>query len=96
MSSLGVDQQSLASARAKKIPPMSRRQLGATFAFAQGGDLLFEFRQKNFAEHPTCEQVLRAFGIDPSLLNVSSSDMIASVSVLSHSSPELPLFANRA
>eukprot|EP00243_Klebsormidium_subtile_P001928 TRINITY_DN13651_c0_g1_i2.p1 TRINITY_DN13651_c0_g1~~TRINITY_DN13651_c0_g1_i2.p1 ORF type:complete len:223 (-),score=54.24 TRINITY_DN13651_c0_g1_i2:346-1014(-) len=51
-------------------------QLGATFAFAQGGDLLFEFRQKNFAEHPTCEQVLRAFGIDPSVLTEAVKDPV--------------------
>jgi hypothetical protein len=41
--------------------------LGATFVIAKGGSMLMDFRQKDFADHPSAKSILDACGIDPSL-----------------------------
>eukprot|EP00249_Psilotum_nudum_P037018 c9304_g1_i1 orf=344-985(-) len=43
------------------------RQLGATFVISKGGNLLMDFRQQDFASHPSNESILKASGLDPSL-----------------------------
>ncbi|GJP31769.1 hypothetical protein CLOM_g14977 [Closterium sp. NIES-68] len=43
-------------------------QLGATLALDKGGKLLHEFRQLTVADHPSPEELLQRFGIDPSVL----------------------------
>mmetsp|Transcript_6756 Transcript_6756/g.10686 ORF Transcript_6756/g.10686 Transcript_6756/m.10686 type:complete len:134 (+) Transcript_6756:284-685(+) len=40
-------------------------QLGGTYVVAQGGDVLMEFQQEKFGQHPTKESILEALGIDP-------------------------------
>ncbi|KAJ7529232.1 hypothetical protein O6H91_15G039300 [Diphasiastrum complanatum] len=45
------------------------RQLGATLVFAKGGAVLMDFRQRNFADHPTNASILEACGIDPGLIS---------------------------
>lgn len=34
---------------------------------AKGGSMLMDFRQKDFADHPSAKSILDACGIDPSL-----------------------------
>lgn len=43
------------------------RQLGATFVVAKRGAMLMDFRQKDFADHPSGEAILEACGLDSSL-----------------------------
>ncbi|MCO5599569.1 hypothetical protein L7F22_053675 [Adiantum nelumboides] len=49
------------------------RQLGATFVIAKGGTMLMDFRQKDFADHPSSQSILEACGVGqkdfPSNLN---------------------------
>ncbi|KAH7421173.1 hypothetical protein KP509_13G044000 [Ceratopteris richardii] len=40
------------------------RQLGATFVIAKGGSMLMDFRQKEFADHPSLASILEACGVD--------------------------------
>lgn len=32
--------------------------------FAKGGEVLLDFRQKNFGDHPSNEDILKAAGVD--------------------------------
>lgn len=48
------------------------RQLGATFVIAKGGTMLMDFRQKDFADHPSAQSILEACGIDPNLYPTDS------------------------
>lgn len=53
--------------KTKKVPGNLKgdgRQLGATFVFAKGGDVLVDHRQKNFGDHASNEDILKAAGID--------------------------------
>eukprot|EP00271_Cylindrocystis_brebissonii_P017338 TRINITY_DN447_c0_g1_i1.p2 TRINITY_DN447_c0_g1~~TRINITY_DN447_c0_g1_i1.p2 ORF type:complete len:132 (-),score=32.30 TRINITY_DN447_c0_g1_i1:620-1015(-) len=40
-------------------------QLGATLVIGKDGNVLMDFRQETFADHPTPEEILEALGIDP-------------------------------
>ncbi|CAK9233576.1 unnamed protein product [Sphagnum troendelagicum] len=42
------------------------RQLGGTFIFAKGGEMLRDFRQEHFADHLTNVAILEALGLDSS------------------------------
>lgn len=48
------------------------RQLGATFVVAKGGAMLMDFRQKDFADHPSGASILEACGLDPNLYSGNS------------------------
>jgi len=42
------------------------RQLGATFVVGKGGEMLLDFRQRDFADQPSTVSILDALGLDSS------------------------------
>lgn len=67
-----------AAKKSKHIPGNFKgdgRQLGGTFAIAKGGEILMDFRQKNFADHPSIESMLEAFGIDANSYKSSGKEV---------------------
>lgn len=40
------------------------RQLGATFVMAKGGQMLLDYRQKDFGDQPSNAALLEALGLD--------------------------------
>lgn len=47
-------------------------QLGGTYVVDKGGDVLLEFQQAKFGDHPTREDLLKACGLEAEIPNLSA------------------------